>query len=194
MAYRSKTFSSSSPSRQDSPSTAFRYGQIGDRFDSIDYSDYGSIVDERAISAPSDLGGLFVLRPKVWKHWLLGVLAYTFAICLENVIIFPSLWPRLLMFCDQYTSDELRYYLGTILGAFSAGRCISAILLNLHEHSRKSMKIAGLLCFLLSISSSFLYTIAWSPKILVVSRTLAGLGAGALTLLLSTIVLLVQYL
>ena len=188
MAYRSKTFSSSSPSRQDSPSTAFRYGQIGDAFDSIDYSDYGSIVDERSISAPSDLGGLFILRPKVWKHWLLGVLAYTFAICLENVIIFPSLWPRLLMFCDQYTSDELRYYLGTILGAFSAGRCISAILLNLHEHSRKSMKIAGLLCFLLSISSSFLYTIAWSPKILIVSRTLAGLGAGALTLLLGTIV------
>ena len=143
MAYRSKTFSSA----QDSPSTAFRYGQIGDRFDSIDYSDYGSIVDERSISAPSDLGGLFVLRPKVWKHWLLGVLAYTFAICLENVIIFPSLWPRLLMFCDQYTSDELRYYLGVILGAFSAGRCISAILLNLHEHSRKSMKIADYCAF-----------------------------------------------
>ena len=61
MAYRSKTFSSA----QDSPSTAFRYGQIGDAFDSIDYSDYGSIVDERSISAPSDLGGLFILRPKV---------------------------------------------------------------------------------------------------------------------------------
>ena len=189
MANRSKTFSSASRPCQDSPSTAFRYGQMDDRFDSIDYSDYGSIVeDERSISAPSDLGGLFVLRPKVWRYWLLGVLAYTFAICLENVIIFPSLWPRLLMFCDQYTYDELQYYLGTILGAFSAGRCISAILLNLHEHNRKSMRIAGLLCFLLSISSSFLYTIAWSPKILVVSRTLAGLGAGALTLLLGTIV------
>ena len=78
------------------------------------------LEDERSISAPSDLGSLFILKPKVWRYWLLGVLAYTFAICLENVIIFPSLWPRLLMFCDQYDSDDLRYYLGVILAAFSA--------------------------------------------------------------------------
>ena len=77
------------------------------------------VQDERSISAPSDLGGLFFVKPKVWRYWLLGVLAYTFAICLENVIIFPSLWPRLLMFCDHYNSDDLRYYLGVILAAFS---------------------------------------------------------------------------
>ena len=132
MAQRSKTFSATTlPRAIDSPSTAFRYGQNNDRFGSIDYNDYGSMLeDERSISAPSDLGSLFILKPKVWRYWLLGVLAYTFAICLENVIIFPSLWPRLLMFCDQYDSDDLRYYLGVILAAFSAGRSISAILLN----------------------------------------------------------------
>ena len=190
MAQRSKTFSATTlPRAIDSPSTAFRYGQNNDRFGSIDYNDYGSMLeDERSISAPSDLGSLFILKPKVWRYWLLGVLAYTFAICLENVIIFPSLWPRLLMFCDQYDSDDLRYYLGVILAAFSAGRSISAILLNLREHTRQSMRIAGLLCFFLSLISSFLYTIAWSPVILIISRTLAGLGAGALTLLMSTLV------
>ena len=66
---------------------------------------------------------------------------------------------------------------------------MSAVLLNIREHTRASMRFAGLmLCFLVSISSSVLYTFAWSPMVLVVSRTLAGLGAGALTLLMSTLV------
>ena len=90
------------------------------------------------------------------------------------------------MFCDQYTSDELRYYLGTILGAFSAGRCISAILLNLHEHSRKSMKLLDY-CAFISYRLRFVYD-CLEPQNFGRQSTLAGLGAGALTLLLGTIV------
>jgi MFS family permease len=170
----------------DSPSTAFRYHTQSKT------CDYGTTLgnNERANSAPSELqGGLFVLRPKVWRYWMAGVLSYAFAICLENVIIFPSIWPRLKTFCGkEYDAASLQYYLGAILGSFSAGRAISAIVLNLREHTRQSMRVAGTLTFLLSLAASILYTFAWSPKILLISRGLAGLGAGALTLLMTTLV------
>eukprot|EP00945_MAST-04E_sp_MAST-4E-sp1_P002722 g2722.t1 len=176
---------------EDSPSTGFRYNaRPGYGSTESSYNDDSEALSSyRSNSAPSDVGGIFVLRPKVWRYWLAGVLSYAFAICLENVIIFPSLWPRLKTFCGpDYSSAELQYYLGAILGAFSAGRAVSAVVLNLREHTQTSMRIAGFVCFLVSISSSVLYTFAWSPMVLIVSRSLAGLGAGALTLLMSTLV------
>ena len=49
------------------------------------------------------------------------------------------------------------------------------------------MRIAGLLCFLIVDLFIFIYN-SMESVILIISRTLAGLGAGALTLLMSTLV------
>jgi hypothetical protein len=49
-----------------------------------------------------------------------GIMLYSFVVCLENVIVFPSLWPNLLQYCGaDYDEHQLQTYLGWTMGAVS---------------------------------------------------------------------------
>lgn len=119
-----------------------------------------------------------------------GVLAYSFAVCTENVIVFPSLWPRLLDKSMRGGREpaEMHEYLGLAMAAFSFGRAISAPLVNLKEHSKQSLRLVGSICFFLSVAGCLLYVVAETPWTLVASRFMAGLGAGALSLMMTSLV------
>ena len=117
-----------------------------------------------------------------------GIMLYSFVVCLENVVVFPSLWPNLLQYCgSDYNEAELQSYLGWTMGAFSLGRGISALIINGRSPSRTNMRIAAITCFIFSSAGCALYVVAWSPPMLVLSRTLSGLGAGALTLMITAL-------
>ncbi len=117
-----------------------------------------------------------------------GIMAYSFVVCLENVIVFPSLWPRLLEYCGPtYSEATLQTYLGWTMGAFSLGRGFSALVINGQAPTRCNMRVAATLCFLFSACGCGLYVFADTPQLLVLSRTLSGLGAGALTLMITSL-------
>jgi len=117
-----------------------------------------------------------------------GIMVYSFVVCLENVIVFPSLWPNLLQYCGtDYDEHTLQGYLGWTMGAFSLGRGFSALIINSRPPSRTNMRVAATVCFIFSAAGCALYVLAWSPPILVLSRTLSGLGAGALTLMITAL-------
>ncbi len=117
-----------------------------------------------------------------------GIMAYSFVVCLENVIVFPSLWPRLLLYCGpSYSEATLQTYLGWTMGAFSLGRGVSALIINGRPPTRWNMRLAATLCFLFSACGCGLYVLADSPPLLVASRALSGLGAGALTLMITSL-------
>ena len=117
-----------------------------------------------------------------------GIMAYSFVVCLENVIVFPSLWPRLLLYCGpEYSEATLQTYLGWTMGAFSLGRGVSALIINGRPPTRWNMRLAATLCFLFSACGCGLYVLADSPPMLVASRGLSGLGAGALTLMITSL-------
>ena len=117
-----------------------------------------------------------------------GIMAYSFVVCLENVIVFPSLWPRLLQYCGpKYSESQLQTYLGWTMGVFSLGRGVSALAINGRPPTRWNMRSAATLCFLFSACGCGLYVLADSPEALVASRALSGLGAGALTLMITSL-------
>lgn len=117
-----------------------------------------------------------------------GIMAYSFVVCLENVIVFPSLWPRLLLYCGpSYSEATLQTYLGWTMGAFSLGRGVSALIINGRPPTRWNMRVAATMCFLFSACGCGLYVLADSPPLLVASRALSGLGAGALTLMITSL-------
>ena len=151
---------------------------------------------------------------------VLGLLSYSAAVCLENVIVFPALFPRLgemgtsaasrkarpspasplaatthsrpsptpISSCIRSLAPTRQLWLGLSMGAFSMGRASSALLLNLREHTRSSIRVAATVCFGFSLAAAALFFFAATPLQLVLSRLLAGLGAGALSLMLITLV------
>jgi MFS family permease len=152
------------------------------RYDDYEYNDqetsFRSSVSERAVSE-ARAASIVVFG---------GIMAYSFVVCLENVIVFPSLWPNLLQYCgEEYDEATLQSYLGWTMGAFSLGRGVSALIINGRAPTRRNMRVAATICFLLSGSGCAMYLLAWSPPMLILSRTLSGLGAGALTLMITAL-------
>ena len=125
-----------------------------------------------------------------------GILAYSFVVCLENVIVYPSMWPRLLsmeppIVANQTTVADaaaerrvLHVALAAAMGSFSGGRAVAALGVNLREHGPWSVRIAGAICFACSMVSAAIYLTAATPIELVLSRIFGGLGAGALSLMI----------
>ena len=129
-----------------------------------------------------------------------GVLAYSFVVCLENVIVYPSMWPRLLSMRPAAplplgnqthattTQDaeimQLHTALAAAMAAFSAGRAVAALVINLREHGPRSVRVAIVCCFVCSMISALLYLIASTPLELIASRVFGGFGAGALSLMI----------
>eukprot|EP00947_MAST-08B_sp_MAST-8B-sp1_P002999 g2999.t1 len=97
------------------------------------------------------------------------------------------MYPRLLDLCD---GDEIsaNFYLGWGMAAFSAGRGVSALLLNLRETTPRGFLLAGVFCFLCSGAGAVLWILAESAVVLTASRVVAGFGAGALSLMLQVLV------
>ena len=125
-----------------------------------------------------------------------GILAYSFVVCLENVIVYPSMWPRLLSMAPPVVANQtavadaaaerrvLHAALAAAMAAFSGGRAVAALGVNVREHGPWSVRIAGAICFACSMVSAGMYLTAATPVELVVSRIFGGLGAGALSLMI----------
>ena len=146
--------------------------------DDDQYSSFRSTTSERA-NSEARAASIVVFG---------GIMAYSFVVCLENVIVFPSLWPNLLQYCgEDYDEASLQTYLGWTMGAFSLGRGLSALVINGRAPTRTNMRVAATVCFLLSAAGCAMYVVAWSPPMLVLSRALSGLGAGALTLMITAL-------
>ena len=147
--------------------------------DEYEYDRSTSVVSERA-NSEAKTASIVVFG---------GIFAYSFVVCLENVIVFPSLWPNLLQYCDgvKYTEQTLQSYLGYTMGAFSLGRGLSALIINSRLPTRTNMRVSATICFLLSAFGCGLYVLARSPETLVLARLLSGLGAGALTLMITAL-------
>jgi MFS family permease len=125
--------------------------------------------------------------PKTCCSPNLGIYFYSFAICLENVIVFPSMYPRLLKLCGG-DANAANVYLGWAMAAFSAGRGVSAFALNLRENTPLGFLLAAFFCFACSATAAVLWVFDESALLLVLSRAVAGIGAGALSLMLQVLV------
>jgi MFS family permease len=80
------------------------------------------------------------------------------------------------------------FWTGICMAMFSAGRAVSALLLNCREHTLQSMRIAAAACFVFSLIAAVMYLLARTAQILAAARAVAGVGAGALSLMMVALV------